>query len=73
MRHDSLWQVLNQQPDSRLHDQLLNEMRSLDQDRRSRLLSAEPSVPTLMWVILIGGGLLLVPFTYLFGTKRMVT
>ena len=73
VRHDAIWQALAQEPDSRLHSQLLDEMRGLDQDRRSRLLSAEPSVPTLMWVILLGGEILLLLFTYLFGTKRVVT
>ncbi len=35
--------------------------------RRLRLLEANTHVPTILWVILLGGGVLTVGFTYLFG------
>jgi hypothetical protein len=46
-------------------------MASIEEDRRARLVSAQASVPTILWIMLIGGGALLIPYTYLFGTRRI--
>ncbi len=74
--HDDIWIEINQlSPDSpketNVQMQLLEEMRTLDQDRRMRLLSAQRRMPNLMWVILLGGGVITVAFTYLFGAKHI--
>lgn len=74
--HDELWQDLYQlagKPgiDASVYNNLLEEMRNVDEDRRLRLAGSEQRVPDLMWIILVGGGIEAVLFTYLFGTKRV--
>lgn len=49
---------------------LLNELSSL---RHSRIISSQAGVPSALWVLLIVGGVVVVAFTYLFGTKSAVT
>ena len=39
----------------------------LDDVKRLRLLEAKTHIPTILWVILLGGGVITVAFTYLFG------
>jgi hypothetical protein len=41
-------------------------------NRRLRLLSSEDTVPSLMWLLLIGGGIVTVGFAFLFGTESPV-
>lgn len=74
--HDQLWQDMHQlsgQPgiDQAVYLHLLGEMQDVDEKRRLRLASSEERIPGLMWVILIGGGIEAVLFTYAFGTKRV--
>jgi protein-S-isoprenylcysteine O-methyltransferase Ste14 len=57
---------------STLQDQIVYEqgqerMRDLGDARRERLLEAENGLPTILWVVLIVGGVVVVSFTYLFG------
>ena len=40
--------------------------------RRSRLLEVREGMPTLLWVVLVVGGVITVSFTYLFGLKSNV-
>jgi len=42
----------------------------LNDSRRMRLLAARARVPTLIWGVLIGGGVVTVLFTYFFGLKN---
>ena len=42
----------------------------LNDSRRMRLLAAPARVPTLIWGVLIGGGVVTVLFTYFFGLKN---
>jgi hypothetical protein len=46
-------------------------MRGLDHNRRDWLLRSEQRMPDLLWVILVGGGVVIVLFTYMLGTKRV--
>lgn len=46
----------------------LNELAGI---RRSRLLSSESTIPSLMWVLLIGGAVISIAFTFMFGTKNI--
>jgi hypothetical protein len=50
-----------------LYEQSLERMRDLADARRDRLLDAEQGLPTILWVVLIAGGIIVVGFTYLFG------
>jgi hypothetical protein len=57
-------QVLYELGNTRLHDAA--------DARRSRLLEVREGIPTLLWVVLVGGGAITVSFTYLFGLKSNV-
>ena len=47
----------------------LNELGGI---RRSRLLSSQSRIPSLLWVLLIGGAVISIAFTYMFGTKNIL-
>ena len=53
-----------------LYDQGLTRVHQLAGARRLRLLDASTYVPTILWVILISGGVITVCFTYLFGLEK---
>ena len=53
-----------------LYDQGLTRVHQLAGARRLRLLDANTYVPTILWVILISGGVITVCFTYLFGLEK---
>jgi uncharacterized protein (DUF983 family) len=50
-----------------LYEQGFERMRDLSDARRDRLLEAEQGLPSILWVVLIVGGIIVVSFTYLFG------
>jgi Protein of unknown function (DUF4239) len=52
-----------------LYEQGLQQVSDLADARRERLLAAEQGVPTVLWVVLIIGGVEVVGFTYLFGLE----
>jgi uncharacterized membrane protein YraQ (UPF0718 family) len=55
-----------------LYEQWFEGMRDLSDARRDRLLEAEQGLPVILWVVLIGGGIVVVSFTYLFGLDSTV-
>jgi Protein of unknown function (DUF4239) len=50
-----------------LYEQALERVHELGNARRDRLLEADQGLPTILWVVLIVGGIVVVGFTYLFG------
>jgi hypothetical protein len=56
--------------DQVLYDQGLTRAHELSDARRLRLLDADTYVPTILWAILISGGVITVGFTYLFGLEK---
>ena len=52
-----------------LYEQSLERMKDLADARRDRLLEAEKGLPSILWVVLITGGVIVVGFTYLFGLE----
>jgi hypothetical protein len=52
------------------YNQILDQLHGLGDGRRERLLAAEGGLPTILWVVLIGGGIITVAFTYLFGLEN---
>jgi hypothetical protein len=52
-----------------LYDQGLTRFHDLANARRLRLVAATEGLPGILWVILLGGGVITVCFTYLFGLK----
>jgi hypothetical protein len=56
--------------DQMRYNQMLEQLHSLGDARRERLLYIEEGIPTVLWVVLILGGVITVGFTYLFGLQN---
>jgi hypothetical protein len=54
----------NQQ--ARFYDESITRLNDLGQDRRLRVISSESSIPTVMWVMLVIGGVITIAYLYLF-------
>ncbi|HEY4203240.1 MAG TPA: DUF4239 domain-containing protein [Devosiaceae bacterium] len=52
--------------------EVLHQLDLLTQARRDRLVSSSGIVPDLLWVILFGGAILTVGFTFFFGTEHIL-
>jgi Protein of unknown function (DUF4239) len=52
------------------YNQVLEQLHGLGDARRERLLDAREGVPTILWAVLIVGGIITVGFTYLFGLEN---
>jgi protein-S-isoprenylcysteine O-methyltransferase Ste14 len=50
-----------------LYAEGLDQVQRLADARRTRLVQAEESIPAVLWVVLVVGGMVAVGFTYLFG------
>lgn len=55
-----------------LQDQILGHLGELNDDRRLRQLAARTDLPEVMWVLLVGGAIVTVVFTYFFSTPNIV-
>jgi hypothetical protein len=53
-----------------LYDQGLEQVHQLADDRRARLLESEAGLPSILWFVLLVGGIVVVGFTYLFGLEN---
>jgi protein-S-isoprenylcysteine O-methyltransferase Ste14 len=53
-----------------LYAEGLDQVQRLADARRTRLVQAEESLPAVLWVVLVVGGMVAVGFTYLFGLER---
>jgi hypothetical protein len=53
-----------------LYAEGLDQVQRLADARRTRLVQAEESLPAVLWVVLIVGGIVAVGFTYLFGLEQ---
>jgi Protein of unknown function (DUF4239) len=53
--------------DQMRYEEMLEQLHDLGNARRERLLAAGQGLPTILWVVLILGGIITVCFTYLFG------
>ncbi|MEP7270655.1 MAG: DUF4239 domain-containing protein [Acidobacteriota bacterium] len=75
---DNLWKVIRDfnpatEREQVLYAEMINQMDELGGDRRSRLHASYDDLPNLMWVLLIGGGITTVAFTYFFRVKGLTT
>jgi Protein of unknown function (DUF4239) len=52
-----------------LYERGLTQLHDVADARRSRLLEVREGIPSLLWVVLVVGGVITVSFTYLFGLK----
>jgi hypothetical protein len=55
-----------------LYERGLTQLHDAVDARRSRLLEVREGIPSLLWVVLVVGGVITVTFTYLFGLKSNV-
>jgi hypothetical protein len=53
-----------------LYDQALTRFHDLANARRLRVVEVTEGLPAILWIVLIGGGVVTVCFTYLFGLKN---
>ena len=53
-----------------LYAEGLDQVQRLADARRTRLVAAEESLPAVLWVVLVAGGMVTVGFTYLFGLEH---
>lgn len=58
-------------PESTLHDKLLDQLSSMSDMRRIRIVSAAHGIAPAMWAILILGGFFTVVFTYFFAVQNL--
>jgi hypothetical protein len=67
---------LKVQPESRneiaFFDQDIVRLNDLSANRKMRVSTAEASIPGELWVLLIGGGGVVMAFTFLFGTRDLL-
>jgi hypothetical protein len=54
-----------------IYAESMRQMVAISDSRRARIHSLRDDVPPLMWIILIGGGAMVITFTYLFGPERI--
>jgi hypothetical protein len=54
------------------YNQVLEQLHALGDARRERLLAANEGLSTILWVVLIGGALITIAFTYIFGLDNTV-
>ena len=52
------------------YQESIQQLNELGDQRRARLLNVRESVPTVMWVVLLGAGAVTIAFSFLFGTKN---
>src|SRR5215212_7047822 len=55
--------------DQMRYNEMLVQLHDLGNARRERLLAASEGLPTILWIVLILGGVITVSFTYLFGLE----
>jgi hypothetical protein len=56
--------------DQMRYSEMLEQLHDLGNARRERLLAAQQGLPTILWIVLILGGVITVGFTYLFGLEN---
>jgi hypothetical protein len=71
---DGLWLAIrtyqpNTTREGAIYAKMLDELQSMSDQRRMRVLASREGIPDLIWALLIGGGIVTVLFTYFFGMK----
>jgi hypothetical protein len=76
--YDNIWKVYYElEPQSErqkiFYQEAIKGLSELSHSRRFRLLSSRSGLPVALWVLLIGGGCIVIGFTYLFGIESART
>jgi len=74
---DTMWQTATRFQATNDHERLLQEqilshLGDFNDSRRLRELAARTDLPQVMWVLLVGGAIVTVVFTYFFSTPNIV-
>ena len=56
--------------DQMRYNEMLVQLHDLGNARRERLLAAGQGLPTILWIVLLLGGVITIAFTYLFGLEN---
>jgi hypothetical protein len=59
------------QGDSTVVSEMLRQLELITQSRRARLVASEGAVPSLLWLVLVGGAAITIGFTFFFGTESL--
>jgi Protein of unknown function (DUF4239) len=54
-----------------LESEILYQLDQVTQARRARLIAAEGAVPGVIWIVLFGGAIVTIAFTFFFGTQHL--
>jgi Protein of unknown function (DUF4239) len=73
---DDLWRDYSMlepqtQREGAAYQESIQQLRALGDARGDRLLASRTAIPRVLWAVLIGGGILTIGFTYLFGVRRL--
>jgi len=73
--YEGIWETIYKiQPETEreraFYKESITRLNELGGIRRSRLSSSQSRIPSLLWVLLIGGAVISIAFTYLFGAKN---
>lgn len=76
--YERLWETYYEiQPQTErekvFYQESIQRLNELGSSRRARLIISQSGLPATLWFLLIGGGIIVVAFTYLFGTKSAIT
>jgi Protein of unknown function (DUF4239) len=53
--------------------EMLRQLELVTQSRRARLVAAEGAVPNVIWLVLIGGAMVAIGFTFFFGAENLLS
>ncbi|HEX8844356.1 MAG TPA: DUF4239 domain-containing protein [Pyrinomonadaceae bacterium] len=73
---NTLWEIYREidpqtNRESALYDQSLDSLKDMSNSRRLRIQASADDLPTIVQVMLWGGGLITIAFTYFFGVKSV--
>jgi hypothetical protein len=60
-----------EQGDSTVISEMLRQLELITQSRRARLVASEGAVPSVLWLVLLGGAAIAIGFTFFFGTESL--
>jgi hypothetical protein len=60
-----------EQGESTVISEMLRQLELITQSRRARLVASEGAVPSLLWLVLLGGAAVTIGFTFFFGTESL--
>ena len=65
--------VVNDQRNRALVTEIFSQLDHMTEARRSRLNAAEGAVPNVIWLVLLGGAVVTIAFTFFFGMESLMS